>query len=178
MNKVIILAAILLLFIVGTVYLTYQPTAGPAAGPVYAADYRDGTYGIFGEQIALQGGLSEIKVDTDTAATVTTRYFGNEARGDLNGDGVEDIAFLMTQNAGGSGTFYLVAVALGSEKGYLGTNTILLGDRIAPQSTEIRDGQIIVNFAVRNEGEPMTSAPSIGVSARLQVISGQLVAVE
>lgn len=174
----IILSVTLLLFVIGVVYLTYEPAPGSTTGPAYAADYRDGTYEIFGEKVKLTGGLSEIKIDTDTAATVTTRYFGNEARGDLNGDGKEDVAFLMTQNAGGSGTFYLAAVALGSEKGYLGTNTILLGDRIAPQTTEIRDGQVIVNFAVRKDGEPMVAQPSVGVSAYLKVVGGQLVAVE
>jgi hypothetical protein len=32
----------------------------------------------------------------------------SEAKGDLNGDGQEDIAFLLTSDRGGSGTFYYV----------------------------------------------------------------------
>ncbi len=144
----------------------------------YASDYKNATYEIFGEAIALRDGLSEITIDSDSAGMVTTRYFGNEARGDLDGDSREDVLFLLTQNAGGSGTFYMAVVALGKEQGYLGTNAVLLGDRIAPQASDIRDGQATVTFAIRNEGEPMTTPPSLGVSVQLRVVEGQLVSVE
>ena len=38
--------------------------------------------------------------------TVTTRVFGNEATGDLDGDGKPDTAFLLTQETGGTGVFF------------------------------------------------------------------------
>ncbi len=104
----------------------------------------------------------------------TTRYFGNDVVGDFNNDGQNDVAFLLTQNPGGSGTFYYVAVALGSKDGYRGTNAIFLGDRIAPQSTEFRGGMIIVNFADRKLGESFSTRPSIGVSKYFRIIDGEL----
>jgi len=44
---------------------------------------------------------------------------------------------LLTQETGGSGIFYYVAFALNTENGYAGGRTVLLGDRIAPQTTEL-----------------------------------------
>jgi len=58
---------------------------------------------------------------------------------------------------------------------YKGTNAILLGDRIAPQTTEIKNGQVIVNYADRAAGEPMTARPSVGVSKYLKVEGTTLV---
>jgi hypothetical protein len=59
--------------------------------------------------------------------------------------------------------------------GYLGTNAVFLGDRIAPQTTEIRDEEIIVNYAERKLDEPMTTPPSIGVSKYFKIVEGRLV---
>ena len=88
---------------------------------------------------------------------------------------MEDAAFLITQDGGGSGTFFYIVAAIRTSDGYQGTNAVLLGDRIAPQPTEIRNGEIIVNYADRNPGEPMTARPSLGVSKYLRVESGTLV---
>lgn len=111
-------------------------------------------------------------IRTPLAGTVA--YFGNDATGDLNGDKLPDTAFLLTAQTGGSGTFFYVAVALRTASGWTGTNAVLLGDRIAPQSTEIRDGVLIVNYADRNPGEPFTTQPSVGKSMYLHVVNGKL----
>lgn len=105
-------------------------------------------------------------------------YFGNEAKGDFNGDGREDVAFLFTESGGGSGTFYYVTAKLADGKGFKELNAILLGDRIAPQTTEFRDGMIIVNYADRKPSEPMTTRPSVGVSGYFQVVDNKLVKVK
>ena len=92
--------------------------------PPGPTDYRDAVYMLDGVPTKLgEGGVA---------------YFGNEAAGDLNGDGVSDVALLITYDGGGSGTFYYAVAALKTDTGYQGTNAILLGDRIAPQTTEYR----------------------------------------
>ncbi len=101
-------------------------------------------------------------------------YFGNEAEGDLNGDGVPDAAFLVTEDGGGSGTFFYVAAALKTSGGYQVTNSVFLGDRIAPQTTAISGGVITVNYADRRAAEPMTTSPSVGVSSHFVVTGGKL----
>jgi len=158
-------------------WFTALEAKAPAPAPAAAgAGYEDATYVIENQPVTLKGGMATSSAAPGSAAQVVTRIFGNEAAGDLNGDGVPDEAFILTQSTGGSGTFYYVAAALeGAPGGPVGTNAVLLGDRIAPQTTEIKDGEIIVNYAVRAAGEPMTARPSLGVSKYLKVAQGKLV---
>lgn len=93
------------------------------------------------------------------------KYFGNEVITDVNDDKLEDIVFLITQESGGSGTFFYVVVALNTGDGYIGSHAMFIGDRIAPQTTEKGDGRmVIVNYADRAPREPFTSKPTIGKS--------------
>lgn len=150
--------------------LAPQPTAAqPLTTP------KDTTYQIEGNPVTLVNGLSEVEAAPGSASKTVTRYFGNEATGDLNGDGKPDVALLLTQESGGSGTFFYVVAALQTDTGYVGTNAILLGDRIAPQPTTIQNGTIVVNYAERKPGEPFTAAPSVGVSKYFKVVDGELV---
>ncbi len=139
-----------------------------------AADYKDAEYIIDGQRVRLVDGKAEVEAAPGSASKITTTYFGNEVRHDLNGDGREDVAFLLTQNSGGSGTFYYVVAALNTERGWVGSEALLLGDRIAPQTTEVSQnpkhvGVIIVNYADRAPGEPMTTQPSVGKSIWLKL---------
>ncbi len=144
-----------------------------SSNPV-AVDYKNATYTIEGQPVTLINGRTESTTTPGSASRTTTQYFGNNATGDLNGDGVPDIAFIVTQNAGGSGTFYYVVAAVKNPEGYQGTNAVLLGDRIAPQTTEIQNGELIVNYADRKTGDPMTTAPSVGISKYLTLSGNQL----
>lgn len=130
----------------------------------------DAAYVIGGQPVVLKDGLSEVNAAPGSASKITTRYFGNAVKLDLNGDGKEDAVFLLTQNAGGSGTFYYLVAALNTSKGYVGGQGYLLGDRIAPQTTELGKGGniIIVNYADRAQGQSFAVPPSIGKSIWLQ----------
>lgn len=148
-----------------------------------AASLLNATYIIDGKPVTLVNGLWEMdsasSPQAGSASKTVVRFFGNEASGDLNGDGTEDIAFLLTKQDGGSGTFFYSVVAVKKGEAYVGSNAIFLGDRIAPQTTEIRDGQIIVNYAERKPGEPMTARPSMGVSKYLKIDpSGALIEIK
>ncbi len=133
------------------------------------SDPKNTTYKIDGQEITLHNGNSEIS-QPNSNGKIITNYFGNEATGDLNNDGIEDTAFLLTQNSGGSGTFYYVVAAIQNKDGnYLGTDAVFIGDRISPQTTEIRDGKLIVNYADRLAQEPMTTPPSMGKSLWLKL---------
>ncbi|MEI7925679.1 MAG: hypothetical protein WCI61_05780 [Chloroflexota bacterium] len=147
------------------------------ASAAAVASFRDATYVVEGKPVALKNGLLEVEAAPGSASTITTRVFGNDASGDLNGDGQADVAFVLTQSPGGSGTFFYAVAAVKTATGYTGTNAVLLGDRIAPQTTRIVDGVIEVNYAERNPGEPMTTRPSLGVTKRLRITDGKLVEV-
>lgn len=126
---------------------------------------KDATYRIEGKMVTLKNGMAEVEVAPGSAAKIVTRYFGNEVAHDFNGDGREDIAFLVTQETGGSGTFFYIVAALNTEQGYVGSDAVFLGDRIAPQSTHMGTGNIIVvNYAERALGESFAVRPSVGKS--------------
>lgn len=174
-HKIIVLIVIVIVAILGIVLWPKGDATVPVEeqeSVVPPALYKNATYAIEGKTITLVDGYSEVEVAPGSASKIVTRYFGNKAEGDLNGDGIPDVAFLLTQSGGGSGTFYYVAAALKTQDGYRGTNAILLGDRIAPQTTEIRNGSIIVNYADRKQGEPMTVQPSVGVSRYFGISNG------
>lgn len=137
--------------------------------------YKDITIEIDGTPVKLVNGLAEIDSGSGSATKISIHYFGNEAFGDLNGDGKEDIVYLITVDGGGSGTFFNVVAALQTKTGYEGTNVVYLGDRIAPQSTSISAGEILVNYADRKKDEPFTTQPSIGVSKYLKIQDGKLI---
>ncbi len=131
-------------------------------------DYKNIAYTIDDSSVTLTNGVSEMEAAPGSASKITTTYFGNEIRKDVDGDGSEDVVFLLTQNSGGSGTFYYVVAALNTPNGYVGTSAFLLGDRIAPQTTESGQGKsVVVNYADRAPGQPFTVAPSVGKTAHI-----------
>lgn len=137
------------------------------------ADYKNVEYIIDGRHIQLTKGISEIPAAPGSASMIVTRYFGNEVHHDLNGDGREDIVFLLTQTTGGSGVFYYVVAALNTPEGYTGSQGLFLGDRIASQTTEMSNDSrkkdvIVVNYADRKPNESFAIPPSVGKSIWLK----------
>lgn len=159
----------MVLFVVVGVLFWVSSRTAVAPQQVVATEYKNATYRIAGQSVTLVNGYAAAPTAPGSASKVVTQYFGNEATGDLNGDGVADVGFLLTQNTGGSGTFFYAVAAIKTTDGYRGTDAVLLGDRIAPQTTEIRDGKLLVNYADRAPGESFTVQPSFGKSLWLKL---------
>lgn len=139
---------------------------------VHNDDYKNASYVIEGKRVQLKNGFAETEAAPGSASKTVTRYFGNELTTDLNDDGRQDVAFLVTQQTGGSGTFYYIVAALNMPQGYIGSDGFFIGDRIAPQTTETRQDSrsahiIIVNFADHAPGQPMAEQPTEGKSMLL-----------
>jgi len=132
------------------------------------------SYTVENEAVNFKNGVAEKITLPDSGTKTVTRIFEANTQGDINKDGRQDAVVILTQDASGTGIFYYVAAALNLENGYQGTNAILLGDRIAPQTTQIKDDIVIINYADRRVGEPMTASPSIGVSKYLSLDNGNL----
>ena len=141
---------------------------------VARTEYRNVEYLIEGRRITLADGPAGAETAPGSASRIVTRYFGNELTTDLNDDGRDDVVFLLTQQRGGSGTFFYAVAALNTEAGYLGSDAYLLGDRIAPQTTVVsrnprHKNVIVVNYGDRRPEEPMTAPPSVGKSVYLRL---------
>jgi hypothetical protein len=147
---------------VGIYWLSSQPTSVVQNA---LADHKNTTYTIHGLPVTLVGGVADVESVPGSASRTMTRYFGNELIKDVNQDGKDDITFILTQETGGSGTFYYVVTAVKTDSGYIGSDALFLGDRIAPQTTESGpERSVIVNYAERNPGEDFTIAPMLGKS--------------
>ncbi len=158
-------------------------TEAPATAPTTGAqivDPQNATYLIDEKEVTLVNGISEQEAAPGSATKIVTKYFGNAVNVDLNSDGLMDSGFLLTQDGGGSGTFFYVAAAINKAGSTQGTNAIFLGDRIAPQSTNVDPNnpvQFIVNYAERKASDPMSAQPSVAVSRTFKLDNGTLVEV-
>ncbi len=189
MNKniyIVILIVIIMSALAVDVYFVFYSAKNVAVeevaqnvGAVGATSPKDATYIIEGQSVTLIDGVSSTPVAPGSATKIITRYFGNEVKHDLNDDGREDVVFLLTQETGGSGTFYYVVAALNTPTGYIGSQAFFLGDRIAPQTTVMDEGLttngtkrqnvIVVNYADRKPTDSFTTPPSIGKSVWLKL---------
>lgn len=173
MNRSLIGGAVVIIVLVGGYFLLNPRTpAGERAAT--ASDHKNISYMIDGKSIKLENGGAETEAAPGSASKVITRYFGNELETDLDGDGLKDIAFILTQDRGGSGTFFYAVAARNTGSGYVGSDGYLLGDRIAPQSTDVSQNPrhtyvVVFNYADRAAGEAMTVSPSVGKSAYLKL---------
>lgn len=169
------LAAIVLIALILTSYRTSFRDATEVAKmpPKEQASFdgKNSAFAIDGEIITLKNGISETEQAPSSASKSVVRFLGNESIGDLNGDGLADIAFLVTKETGGSGLFYYAVVALKTPDGYKTTNACYVGDRIKPQSIMIHEDskQLDINFAERKLEEPMSAEPTSDAVLLLKV---------
>src|SRR5688572_1455516 len=75
-----------------------EPTV---AGSAAAFDGQNSRFSIEGQTVVLRNGLSKVPAAPGSASSITTRYLGKVARGDLTGDGREDVAYFVTREGGG-----------------------------------------------------------------------------
>lgn len=122
------------------------------------------TYKIQGKEYSLVKGVVEKEIAPGSASKEVIRVFGEPVYADLDADADLDAVMYLTQENGGSGTFFYVVVAVNDNGVYKGTDAMFLGDRIAPQNINIIDGRAVANFAERKVGESFAVSPSVGKS--------------
>lgn len=172
--KIPLAIAALILLGIGCIAFSRMPAKVEDISAVGMKDYKNIEYVIDGQSVMLRDGMAETEAAPGSASKISTRYFGNDLVTDLDGDGRQDVVFILTQQTGGSGTFYYVVAARATENGYEGSDGYLLGDRIAPQAIEPSKNPrhvnvIVANYAERGPDESMTSEPSVGKSAYLKL---------
>jgi len=138
-------------------------------GSSFRPDPSNATYIFDDGSITLSSG-SRVTSSGEEVSVLEERAYG-----DLNGDGKEDVALLLSRFGGGSGVFISAGAYISGPVNYRGTNTIFLGDRVSPQSITISNGVITVNYLERSEDEPFSAEPTIPASKQLMLQNGELV---
>jgi hypothetical protein len=165
----------LAVLLLGLIFLIASPRSDSPAEPQASVDPLNLTYDIERIIVPLVNGRAEQESAPGSATKLVTQVFGQAVYGDISGDGAADAAMIVTQEMGGTGTFYYLVAAIATEGGGENAgNTIFLGDRIAPQNITIENGMITVNYADRAQGESFTVEPHIGHTTRVRYVDGAL----
>ena len=159
-------------------WVVNHPVADQPTHTVPIVDPKNGTYTIDNQSITLANGKAELETEPGSASKDIFAMFGEPVIGDINGDGVKDAVFILSEQTGGTATFFYAVASVSSGDSFVGTNGIILGDRIAPQNIRIDNAMIEVNYADRKAGEPMSEQPSLGVTKNVQFKGGILIEVK
>ncbi|WP_028109547.1 hypothetical protein [Ferrimonas futtsuensis] len=96
------------------------------------------------------------------------------AKGDLDGDGIDEVVDVVVHQPGGSGSFYYLSVNLGLSCGFKPLPAVFLGDRIALDAMEVTGQRLSVTFRDRDASEPMVSPPTRLNRLRFALEEGEL----
>ncbi len=96
------------------------------------------------------------------------------AIGDLNSDGLEDAAILLSENGGGTGTFVSLMAVVNQDGQPFQAGTVTIDDRPIISGVEISDGKITVNGTIHGVSDPFC-CPTLMVSQRYVLDGEQLV---
>ncbi|MFA7314389.1 MAG: hypothetical protein WC025_00455 [Candidatus Magasanikbacteria bacterium] len=129
-------------------------------------EYMNATYN---NTFTFVNGVFEKKLFPGSAEKMVIKYLGYDLKGDFNNDGLEDIAFIATENDGGSGSFYSLYAYLSSPQGYVGSNDILLGDRVRVQSIQFTDNKLVVNYLDHGSTQALGDEPNTLISKKILV---------
>lgn len=155
-------------------HLALTASAAPArtqkpAGPLI--DYKDAIYRIGTQDVTLLGGQHTAPAAPDSAAQDVTRVIEppEHAGGKLGGRPA--VAVFLSEEGGGSGTFYYAAVVFADGRG----TTFRIGDRIQPVSIAINGDDLVVSYLDRKPDEPMVVPPTVPRERHFAYMNEQIV---
>ena len=134
-------------------------------------EYKNTTYYRRDTPFTFVNGVFEKELFPSSVEKMVIKYLGYDLKGDFNADGLEDIAFIATENDGGSKSFYSLFAFLSSPQGFVGSNDIFLGDRIKLQSIEFVDDKLIVNYFEHEPNQALVDEPKTSVNKKVQVFN-------
>lgn len=124
--------------------LTFEQVANI---PVYAPTYQ--------QTVTLANGIYDNPGDAVTmAGRLYVALMQDYATGDLDGDGADDLAAMLAENGGGSGTFVSLVVFLNRGGLPVQSAYTLIDDRPAINAVSIADGQIKVDAIIHGFEDP------------------------
>lgn len=98
-----------------------------------------------------------------------------DARGDLDGDGREDLVVLLVTSSGGTGVFRDLYVLRRNAAGQLSVSPpAFLGDRVDVNALRIERGQVVVDLVVQGPDDPLC-CPTQAVTYRFRLANDGLV---
>jgi len=138
---------------------------------IIAATFYEQKNGATLKRLADGANTTMVATVIKTVPKIPDQYFDEgEAVGDLNGDGKEDIAFLLPRDDGAENNIYYLTASLKTDGGHVGTNLIFLGGKVEPKNLSIVDGIINIEYMDRLDKKATTTKEIYA-----QVVDGKLV---
>lgn len=142
------------------------------SGPAQPAiDYKDAIYRIGESDVTLLGGQHSQPAASDSSAQEVTRVIEPPEHGAGSLGGRPAVAVFLSQEGGGSGTFYYAAVVFADGRG----KTFQIGDRIQPIKIAINGDDLAVTYLDRKPDEPMAVPPTVPRDRHFAYLNDQLV---
>jgi hypothetical protein len=128
-------------------------------------------YAFLAPQYQRVASLNDGTFETGTGADIFSASLLPEvAFGDLNGDGVDDAAVLLTENGGGTGVFVSLIAVLNENGSPMQAATTFIDDRPKIDSLTISDGHIILGAIIHSISDAMAD-PTFKVTETYQMPS-------
>jgi hypothetical protein len=159
------------------------PVGGPTFGPAgtsasdLAQEIRNGQYQLGAtdslEVVQLIDGKFEQGApgSDDYTSVLVTDFF---ATGDLNADGTDEVAVLVSENYGGTGVFVFLAVYASVNEALTFQTSRIVDDRPQLKALSIENGEIYLEAVIHGLDEPMC-CPTLRTARHYRWIDNQLV---
>ena len=141
----------------GTPTLPPATLASPTSTstPEYLARLRNAEYQLADSLRPVQLTDGQFKEGTPGEADYVSVTLGSfSAAGDLNGDGVDEIAAIFGENYGGSGTFVYLAVYSDTRGKLTFLTSAFVGDRPVVNALSIENGEVALSAVTRDADDP------------------------
>ena len=148
--------------------VTAAPAKSQPSGP--SIDYKNAIYRIDGKDVTLlEGQHSQPAAEGSSEQDVTRVVEPPEhATGKLGGRST--VGVFVSQDGGGSGTFYYVALVFNDGR----ATTFQIGDRIQPIGIAINGDDLVVSYLDRKADEPMAVPPTVPKERHFAYMNGQI----
>jgi hypothetical protein len=146
----------------------------PTVPPLTAEMLRNGTYVLpeSKETVTLVDGQYDRATSNEDILHVT--LMNPIAFGDLDGDGAEDAAIVLSENMGGTGFFMSVVAVLNQGGAPVQSASRFLDDRAQLNGLVIAGGRIAVDAVIHGFQDPMC-CPNFPVVETMRLIGGKLI---
>ncbi len=94
--------------------------------------------------------------------------------GDLNGDGIEDAALILSEDTGGSGVFTSLVVVFSREGQFAQAQGVMIDDRPVIQALSIADGVVHLKALVHGPNDPAID-PTTSMNGEYSLLGGRVV---
>ncbi len=149
-----------------------KPTSVPeAVVQIRNAEYQLGATDALRIVQLTDGNYVEGTRESDTYLSITMTDFA--AVGDLNADGRDEAAALVSENYGGTGTFVFLAVYVDVDGTWTFQTSTMVDDRPRLNALSINDGEIFLDAVIHGPDEPMC-CPTLKTSRNYRLVDNQL----